>query len=224
MNIPAANRTTDMTTRVCLSALLASAFSATASTVALNPTPVNLGDLHHDSVYVWGVQLSLPTGQVITDATFTFQNLYETLIPDDILHIELLDWAPVSGGKNVTAWPDTDPARNNWFNDANPAFAAVFASVSHQTLTQYEHDGLGPDTAVDYSYSLTPDQLAVLNAYLANDGIFGLGFDPDCLYVTSGLTLTLSTSTTSVPDTGATGILLALGFCALAGFRPRIKS
>lgn len=224
MNIPAANRTTDMTTRVCLPTLLASALSATASTVALNPTPINLGDLNHDSVYVWGVRLTLPPGQIITDATFTFQGLYETLIPDDILHVELLDWAPVSDGKNVTAWPDADAARNNWFNDSNPSFSTLFAGVSHQTLTQYEHDGLGPDTAVDYSYSLTPDQLAALNAYLANDGIFGLGFDPDCLYVTSGLTLKLSTGAASVPEPGATGILLALGFFALAGFRARGKS
>jgi hypothetical protein len=62
-----------------------------------------------------------------------------------------------------------------------------------------------PNTPQDLSYNFTADDIAVLSAF-AEDGIFGIGFDPDCHFWNDGITLTIET----IPEP-ATCLLLGLG-------------
>jgi hypothetical protein len=60
--------------------------------------------------------------------------------------------------------------------------------------------------------------LAALNSYLtANNGVFDIGLDPDCIFTISKLCFTYTTVTnhTSVPDTATTVLLLGTSLAGL---------
>ena len=66
-----------------------------------------------------------------------------------------------------------------------------------------EHYHNLPATAQDLVYDFTAADLAVFTAYIQDDGIFGLGFDPDCHFYNNGISLTLTTGQVPEPATVA---------------------
>jgi hypothetical protein len=70
--------------------------------------------------------------------------------------------------------------------------------------------------------TLTSANIALLDSYLSTDSSstdIGLGFGPDCHFYDSGVTLSITTGSSSVPDNGSTLIALGCALVALVGFR-----
>jgi hypothetical protein len=67
--------------------------------------------------------------------------------------------------------------------------------------------------------------LDTLTSYSGNNGVFGLGLDPDCHYYNSGITFTITTqSTIQQPVPEPSSLLgLALGMFPLAGLARRLR-
>ncbi|MCP4686462.1 MAG: hypothetical protein GY859_00325, partial [Desulfobacterales bacterium] len=76
-----------------------------------------------------------------------------------------------------------------------------------------------PNTAQDITYDFSASEIAGLTGYLS-DGNFGLGFDPDCHFYNSGITLTIETA---VPIPGAIWLMFA-GLAGIIGVRRKFKS
>lgn len=55
-----------------------------------------------------------------------------------------------------------------------------------------------PNTAQDITFYFNDSQLTTLNSYLS-DSNFGIGFDPDCHFYNSGISLTIETSPVPIP-------------------------
>lgn len=90
---------------------------------------------------------------------------------------------------------------------------------TYTTLT-----GTTPHTVV---ITLTAANIALLDSYLSADSgttpgtgnDVGLGFGPDCHFYDSGVTLSITTGSSAVPDNGSTLLVLGCGLLALVGFR-----
>ncbi len=190
-----------------------------AETVRLSPTPSDLGDLHHDWFYAWGVdpaEFSLGEDEKITSARldiYGLNNLNEQADGDsDLLTIYLLDaepalpllggWPGVKTGVDLgaTDWPPTDGIETlATFTDDN----------SYTTPGHWERffffkwwvPGEFVNPAEDWGFDFTAGQLDSLND-AASDGEWGLGFDADCWYrknANSGVVLTLEVEQLAEP-------------------------
>ncbi len=186
-------------------ALLITLGSARAATFTFTPTPNDLWDLDHYKYYKWGINWSIPTGQVITEATLKFDSInnwkYEPNA--NFLYMHLLDTVPV-GSKRFT---DNQGGGDNFSGQGK--LIGVYTDNS---------------TAVeDISYNFSSlGLLPSLTAYAA-DGNFGFGFDPDCHYFNCGITFIITTIKSdegNVPEPSGLAALLS-GAGGLAGLFSR---
>jgi hypothetical protein len=89
------------------------------------------------------------------------------------------------------------------------------------TWSAYDHGGSASDAST-VVITLSSANMALLDSYLSADSSsadIGLGFGPDCHFYDSGVTLSITTGPSSVPDNGSTLIALGCGLFALIGFR-----
>jgi len=80
----------------------------------------------------------------------------------------------------------------------------------------------GPATASTLVFTFTGANMDALESLLRGVGTVGLGFGPECHYYDTGITLYVTT-TSSVPDSGVTAVMLAFAFVGLIGFRRSVK-
>ncbi|MBN1490167.1 MAG: hypothetical protein JXA69_09635 [Phycisphaerae bacterium] len=103
----------------------------------------------------------------------------------------------------------------------NQGGSNYFASSGVLLTTYTDSNGI-PGPAEDWTYQFTSAQIETLTGFAAN-GVFGLGFDPDCHYYNNGITLTLETSpdSTPIPAPGA-AMLGMIGLAMVNAVRRRM--
>ncbi len=184
---------------------LSAATSANAGTVVFQPTPDNLWNLPHDEYFTWAVKFNLAPNREITSAVLTFTNIWDwTAEKGDHLYIHLLD-NPKAG---VTAYFDSGGGGDNF------AGQGVLIANWSDPVGGYPRNY---NLVIDFSNQA--GLLDTLNAYAqtapkGGQANFGFGIDPDCYYYNNGVTFTITTETTTIPEPAAIG-LLGLGTLAL---------
>jgi hypothetical protein len=168
-----------------------------ADIYTLQPPPSpdhDLWDLDHYKYYAWKItpdELNLSSDEIITGASLSFDNIRNWDSQPNTLYVSLLSGSDLSFTGEVFTGSDGAGFGDDVLDD----FAGV-SLVAFQDL---------PDTPQDLTYDFTASDIAKLNAYAA-DGVFGIGFDPDCHYWNDGIVLTIET----IPEP-ATCVLLGLG-------------
>lgn len=198
--------------------ILAVVFSATTlrADLTLQPYDADLQDLPHEYLYLWEVTPSLEQGEHLIGAQLLIDNLNDwTNEWGDRLYIRLLDDQDIDqavANHVVSAWLPN--LYRGWDNQEGSDSLAGYGTL----LTTYNDRTYYPE---DFTYTFTPAQVDLLANYITNDGSFGIGFDPDCHYWNSGITLSLETApgTPTVPVPGA--LLLAGIGTTLVGWTRR---
>jgi len=183
-------------------------------------TTTQLTSLAHGSFYTWRIDLTDIKDEInlndvsITDATITFYDISRSYDTSN-LYVQLLDGTPSSG---VTVYGDWDNYGNT-FNDIPVGKQLV--KYTNADIPGYYSPSL---PKLEYSFSST--NLSDLKGYILNDGIIGLGFDPDCHFWDSKVTFSITTASSgnanSVPEP-ATMLLFGTGLIGLAGVKMRRK-
>lgn len=180
---------------ICLIACSATQVLA-EKTYEFSPTPIDLWELDHHIYATWGINWTLPQGEVITSARIKFYKIYNWENNEtNNLYIHLLDSAP----DGVFTGSDPDGSTDH------------FAGQGYHLGTYQDNDG--PSTVEDKSYYVPTNKLS----WLA-DGNFGFGVDPDCHYYNCGVKVKITT--TCVPEPASIGAF-ACGLTGLSGFAMR---
>ncbi len=161
---------------------------------------IGLNDLNHNLAYKWGINTPWGSYQSIISATLTFHDIFDWMIEDDTLYVNLLDNGPVG----VTAYGDYNPAIP--FND-------YFGGQGYFLGTWSDPDGPASDDDVSFDVDAT----ALYNYSLDHNIAFGI--DPDCHYYASRVTFDVTT-TDPIPEPG-TLILVGLGLAGVGLIRRR---
>ncbi len=188
-------------------ALLTLVLPASAAQYQFVPSDADLWDLDHGYYYSWGIRWSIPAGECITEATLFIDNIDDwTKESNDHLYIHLLD-SPQTG---VKRWSDNEHGGDNWAG--NPLIA------DWSDTNTWEED-------LTFNLSNKPGMLDTLTSYIGNNGVVGLGFDPDCHYYNCGVKFTITTQSIPTPPVPEPSSLLglALGIFPLAGAARRLR-
>ena len=144
---------------------------------------------------IHGVLLeTLQPDETITEASMTIYDINNWKVEQNILYINLLETAPLG----VNSYKDK--SNGNFFDGAG-----LLLDEYTDTDSAAEH----------YTYFFDSSEILALTNAL-QDGVVGFGFDPDCHYFYSDLTLQFRTE--SIPEP-ASLFLLGSGLAGLAFFR-----
>ncbi len=180
--------------------------AANATPVTVTFSPTGLGTMDGTYYYTWGVNWSVPTGDSITAASLSYNNIKLTsfgINDPGILWSHLLNTTSGSGTASVTQGTDND--------NGSDAFASQGLYLGKATFPTL-------NVAQNLSY---PVDTTTLTSY-ASDGHFAIGIDPDCHYTDTLIVLSITYDALppqSVPDAGSTVMLLGIALPLLGLFR-----
>jgi len=207
-------------------------------------------DFDHNNLYIWGIKTSTPippANEVITSAAITITNLNNWDNLDNILKFYLVDNPRINDTTGTTVdiisigdSQSQAPNKEIPFYETSDLCLPNQSCNSGKKFTDYRQlnitytDTNGTGTVDQFAYSFSDSEIAVLTTYLGTanpflkktystsymDTNFGLGFDPDCHYYNSGVTLTIETS--PVPEPTSL-LLLGFGLMGLAGVTRKFK-
>ena len=208
---------------VSLAALfvLGLATSAKADTLTFQPTPVDLNDLDHHSVYTWRIDNVNLNGKTITGARITFTNIANWNNESNRLYVHLLDTAKYAGVRSFIDDPNPDNTHVSFIDDfVNTRYHSqsnwlVANGTADTLLNTYVDISSTPSTLV---YNFSSSELSALFAYItgaSSAGTFALGFDPDCHFFNDGIKLEIFPSNPSNVPEPATMTLMGAGLAGL---------
>lgn len=187
------------------------------------PTPADMDDLDHHSVYTWRIDNVQLGGQTITGARITFTNIANWDTNPNRLFAHLLDTARNSGVRQflddnpnnspVTSIVD-DFVNTRFHNGTNALGQSSPWLVAPGTADTHLFDQSFTMTPTTFVYNFTASELQALIAYIANGGNFAIGLDPDCHFFNDGIKLEIFTANAPVPEP-ATLTLLGTGLAGL---------
>jgi len=177
--------------------ILAIVGMAKAAIYTLQPPPFpnhDLWDLDHNNYYAWKItpsQLNLSSGEIIVGASLIFDNIANWDSQPNSLYISLLSGDDLSFADEVFTGVDNSSDGDDVLFDFVGLPLVTFQNISNwpQELT----------------YNFTEGDIVILNVF-AEDGLFGIGFDPDCHFWNDGIALTIQT----IPEP-TTCLLLGIG-------------
>jgi hypothetical protein len=175
----------------CMVAVGVIAVSANAGSYTFRPYPVDVYDLEHSKYYAWKIDFSLPSGETIDSASLFFHRIRNNNNSPNVLYVSLLDGRRLDGSYLPVGLSTFSDNHNHSVTQDN-----TLGFSEPVSLVKYENLGTAP---TDKTYDFTSSQIGTLNNYVSFDGDFGIGFDPDCHFKNSGITLTIET----VPVPGA---------------------
>ena len=157
--------------------------------ITSSPNPSDLGDLDHGTLWTWRIAAPELQGHAITSATLTIASIYNWQQEPNRLFIHLFDTVPNAGTAHRS---DPNGGIQDYFLTPSASFAPAYGP-SNITLTSPSFAG-GESNMIDWVYTFTPGQVATLSAFVANNGDFAFGFDPDCHFYNSGITFNATAS------------------------------
>ncbi len=170
-----------------------------------------------ENAYEWGINIVPPTGDVISSATLTFNDI--TLTKSGNSQNTGILYADILNGSNskLTSFSDGDRAGDFFTGSSSPFSAANVSSLGSQSFVLNQK--------LSWSFTFNTAQLATLNAFLS-DGFFAIGLDPDCYYKVGSICFSYdvspATKIVTTPDMATTVLLLGASLLGLEIFRRRL--
>jgi hypothetical protein len=152
----------------------------------------------------------VPESAPIVNAALTFSNIRNWTQEDNLLSIYLVDYSGQAA--STTAFLDNQSASTGYLSGLTYTLVGTWSDI----LGPYGENAAGTTE----TFTLNASLLATLNNYAA-DGSFGFIIDPDCHYYNDGVTFSVTTRPSSVPEGGSTLVLLALGLFGIWGANRR---
>jgi hypothetical protein len=190
-----------------------------ASILTFSPTPSQLGELDHGTVWTWRIDSVSLAGYHVASASLTISGIYNWQDEPNQLFLHLLDTASNPGTAHRS---DPSGLISDYFLNPASNFAPAYGA-SNVLLTAPTFAG-GYQNRINYTYIFTPQQLAALESYINSNGNFALAFDPDCHYYNDGVSFQMTTAHAPEPGTSLlVGVCLLLGIPVIRRFA-RVKS
>ncbi|HZP84961.1 MAG TPA: hypothetical protein VFB21_25210 [Chthonomonadaceae bacterium] len=188
---------------------------ASAATLSFTPSPADLSDLDHHSVYTWRINGINLNGQTITGASLSFKDIRNWDSNPNVLHLHLLDTAKTGGVSSFVDDPNGTTPETDYTDDfiSTRYHSDPHWLVSSGTADTFLIDKSFTTTPINYTYNFTSAQLQTLATYIQHGNNVALGFDPDCHFYNDGVTFQIKTA--DVPEPGAMALFVGLGVSSL---------